>query len=182
MALDSPSTVLSTTPLTPKDPGHNYAETKHISFTYYEQTQSAAPFGYNFFVSLPPAYEIQPDRKWPLVVFLHGAGESQRGPNESYASLRHGVPKLILCYDRLIDGNEPTIAIPKASRLRGRSDKSGHSDLSIEPVPSHVCCIVAEEFITITPVLDMGESLPPSPKKKDLPLHKTMAMAGTPPS
>ncbi|KAF2141482.1 uncharacterized protein K452DRAFT_309232 [Aplosporella prunicola CBS 121167] len=144
----------------PLDPGHLYAETKHISFTFYEQTVSAAPYGYEFFVSVPPTYETQLDKSWPLVMFLHGAGESQRGPNESYACLRHGIPKIILCYDKLKGGAEPSIDIPLAPRLRGRNPNKGKNrgdaDLSSTPVSEDVCKIVAEEFVTVTPVLNMN--------------------------
>lgn len=41
---------------------------------------------------LPPAYETQPDTRWPLVLFLHGAGE--RGDNLELLNV-HGLPKLI---------------------------------------------------------------------------------------
>ncbi|KAJ9132441.1 Alpha/beta-hydrolase [Pleurostoma richardsiae] len=144
----------------PVEPGHPYAATKHISFSLYRQTVSAAPYGYDYFVSLPPKYESQPEKTWPLVLSLHGAGESQRGPNETFACLRHGIPKIILCYDRLKDGNEPAIDIPLASRLRGRNPNKGRNradaDLSTSPVPEEVCKVVAEEFVTLTPVLDMN--------------------------
>ncbi|OJD29594.1 phospholipase [Diplodia corticola] len=136
-----------------KDPGHEFAKTKHIPFLFAQQTVSAATFGYHFFLSLPPDYTALKDKQWPMVVFLHGAGESQRGPNESYACLRHGIPKIILCYDRLKDGSEPSVTIPMAERLRSRASKS---DLSATPVPPDVCCKVAEEFVTLTPVLDMA--------------------------
>ena len=95
------------------------------------------------------------------MIFLHGAGESQRGPNESYACLRHGVPKIILAYDKLMSGGEPAIDIPRPSRLRDRGPERGdnHSrasaDLSKTPVPAAVCRAVAEEFVTLTPVLDL---------------------------
>ncbi|KAJ9669627.1 hypothetical protein H2201_000010 [Coniosporium apollinis] len=142
-----------------KDPGHPYAKTSHISFTFHTQTPTSTPFGYDYFLSLPPSYDADPTKQWPLVLFLHGAGESQRGPNESYATLRHGVPKIILCYDRLKDGKEPSIEIPLAARLRGRNPNKGRgredADKSVVPVPKEVCDIVAEEFITVTPSLDM---------------------------
>ncbi|KAL1613900.1 hypothetical protein SLS54_010177 [Diplodia seriata] len=136
-----------------KDPGHAYANTKHIPFLFAQQTVSTATFGYDFFLSLPPNYTTLKDKQWPVVIFLHGAGESQRGPNESYACLRHGIPKIILCYDRLKDGSRPSVTIPMAERLRPRTPKS---DLSATPVPPDICCKVAEEFVTLTPVLDMG--------------------------
>ena len=107
---------------TAKDPGHPYAQTSHISFGFFNQPVSTSPFGYEHYVSLPPSYNSSTEKSWPLVLFLHGAGESQRGKNESYASLRHGVPKIILCYDKYKAGMpSPSIDIPLAPRLRGRN-------------------------------------------------------------
>ncbi|KAH7048507.1 Alpha/Beta hydrolase protein [Macrophomina phaseolina] len=150
-----PSTPLSDAFLKIKDPGHEYAKTNHIPFLFARQTLSSAPFGYDFFVSLPPGYTKDPEKEWPLVIFLHGAGESQRKSDESYPALRHGVSKIILCYDKLASGDAPIIQIPKAERLREGVSKSAKDDLSPTPVPPDVCRTVAEEFITLTPVLDM---------------------------
>ena len=145
----------------PKDPGHPYAQTSNIVFNFYDQPTSTALFGYEHYISLPPTYNTSPDKSWPLILFLHGAGESQRAKNESYASIRHGVPKIILCYDKYKSGmSAPSIDIPLAPRLRGRNPnkgKSGDADLSRTPVSSEVCRIVAEEFITVTPSLIMGK-------------------------
>lgn len=139
-----------------KNPGHSHAQTKHISFTFYSQATSPAPFGYEYFVALPPAYSSSSSKKWPLILFLHGAGESQRGVNESYASVRHGIPKVVLCYDRLMDGvDPPSIDVPRAPRMR-RAGTSG--DRSAESVSVEVCRLVAEEFVTVTPSLNMGRS------------------------
>ena len=86
------------------------------------------------------------------MLFLHGSGESQRTANSSYASIRHGIPKVILCYDRLKDGKDPpSIAIPRPGETR--QVKQG--DQSIEPVPAEVCRFVAENFITVTPSLNV---------------------------
>jgi predicted peptidase len=138
-----------------KDPGHPYAKTKHILFDFFDQRTSNASFGYEHYVSLPPAYDTDAARSWPMILFLHGAGESQRGTNESYASLRHGIPKVILCYDRLKDGKDPpSIDIPLAPRLR-KTKQVKQGDNSIEHVPAEVCTVVAENFITITPSLNM---------------------------
>ncbi|KAL1623036.1 hypothetical protein SLS56_008447 [Neofusicoccum ribis] len=95
----------------------------------------------------------QPEKQWPLIVFLHGAGESQQEPDESYACLRHGIPKIILCYDALMSGAAPQISIPKARRLRDQD--IGKPDRSATPVPPDVCRTVAEEFVTLTPVLNL---------------------------
>jgi hypothetical protein len=165
----------------PIDPGHPYSATKHISFQLYRQTVSAAPFGYEHYISLPPAYDQQPDKKWPLVVFLHGAGEAKRGPDESYACLRHGVPKIILCYDKLKSGETPAVDIPPRG---GRNPNAGREradgDLSATPVPEEVCKTVAEEFITLTPILDLSTSHFAHSKVPSLTLAKTRATAGTP--
>ena len=48
--------------------------------------------GYKYLLSLPEGYESDPAKKWPLLVFLHGAGE--RGDDLSLLN-KHGPPKLI---------------------------------------------------------------------------------------
>lgn len=87
---------------------------------------------------------------FPLV-----ADEFQRAPSEPYALLRHGIPKIVLSYDKLMDSEEPKIYIPLAPRLK-RSGRT--ADRSGESVREDVCKLVAEEFITITPSLNMGKS------------------------
>lgn len=138
----------------PKDPGHPHANTSHIYFKYFDQRKSNAPFGYEHFVSLPPTYDSDTTKQWPLILFLHGAGESQRGVNESYASIRHGIPKVILCYDKLKSGSDPSIDIPLAARIR-KSRQTRQGDKSVEPVDAEVCTTLAENFITVTPSLNM---------------------------
>ncbi|ETN41080.1 uncharacterized protein HMPREF1541_03015 [Cyphellophora europaea CBS 101466] len=138
----------------PKDPGHEYAKTEHIFFEYFDQRSSNAPFGYEHYVSLPPGYETEPEKRWPLVLFLHGAGESQRNANESYLSIRHGIPKVILCYDRVKSGKEPVISIPMANRLR-KTKQAKQGDLSETAVPPEVCTLLVENFITVSPSLNM---------------------------
>ncbi|KAI8626045.1 alpha/beta-hydrolase [Xylariaceae sp. FL1651] len=142
-----------------KDPGHPFAQSQHIPFSFFDQRKSNAPFGYEHYVSLPPAYETDPpEKKWPLILFLHGAGESQRGQNESYSSIRHGIPKIILCYDRMksepANDNAPSISIPRAERLR-KGKRIERVDKSDEPVLREVCELLAENFITVTPSLNM---------------------------
>lgn len=48
--------------------------------------------GYQYLLALPEGYEADPAKKWPLLVFLHGAGE--RGDNLELLK-KHGPPKLI---------------------------------------------------------------------------------------
>ncbi len=52
-----------------------------------------APDGHlHFWLYLPPDYQKQPGKSWPLLLFLHGAGE--RGSQLQQVK-RHGPPKLI---------------------------------------------------------------------------------------
>lgn len=142
-----------------KDPGYPYAQTKHIKFDFFDQRASNAPFGYEHFVSLPPDYDEDEGRTWPLILFLHGAGESQRGRNESFASIRHGIPKIILCYDKLKSRpdsfGDPWIDIPRPPGL-SKSKQPQSTDRSAETVPRETCALVAENFITVTPSLNMN--------------------------
>jgi predicted peptidase len=48
--------------------------------------------GYKYLLALPAKYEEDKAQRWPLIVFLHGAGE--RGDNLE-ALFKHGPPKLI---------------------------------------------------------------------------------------
>lgn len=48
--------------------------------------------GYPYLLSLPEGYQKDTDKKWPLLVFLHGAGE--RGNNLEKLK-KHGPPKLM---------------------------------------------------------------------------------------
>ena len=46
----------------------------------------------NYLLHLPPDYKAKGKQRWPLMIFLHGAGE--RGTNLS-AVTRHGPPKIV---------------------------------------------------------------------------------------
>lgn len=61
---------------------------------------------------LPAAYEPAADRRWPLLVFLHGAGE--RGTDLQLLT-KHGPPKL------LAGGSTLTAAEATAARLLGEN-------------------------------------------------------------
>lgn len=141
-----------------KHPGHPYARTKFVSFEFYDQRRSNAQFGYEHFVSLPPSYHEDSSREWPLIMFLHGSGESQRSPNESFSSIRHGIAKIILCYDKLragYHGTHSAIDIP-VPQQKCKNNHSKHGDKSAEPVSSETCTILAENFVTVTPALNMS--------------------------
>ena len=46
----------------------------------------------NFLLYTPPGYQPKGEKKWPLILFLHGAGE--RGTNLANVAI-HGPPKLV---------------------------------------------------------------------------------------
>jgi predicted peptidase len=48
--------------------------------------------GYDFLLSLPAGYQEKENKRWPLILFLHGSGE--RGANLALVA-KHGPPKLI---------------------------------------------------------------------------------------
>ena len=48
--------------------------------------------GYRYLLGLPEGYEAEAGKRWPLIVFLHGAGE--RGEDLNLLK-KHGPPKLI---------------------------------------------------------------------------------------
>ncbi len=50
------------------------------------------PVGYHYLLSLPKGYDSDGDKQWPLVLFLHGAGE--RGDDLEVVK-KHGPPKLV---------------------------------------------------------------------------------------
>lgn len=144
------------TPPAALDPGHSYAKTHHISFALYPQISSPMPVTYTYFLSLPPSYpSTSNSRGFPLLLFLHGAGESQQAPNTSYATLRHGVPKMILAYDLLRQREEAgeapgelVVDIPPPGQRKSK-------DSAVVPVNPECARIVAEKFITVSPSLDM---------------------------
>jgi predicted peptidase len=54
--------------------------------------------GYRYLLTLPDGYDAASDRLWPLLVFLHGAGE--RGDDLERLK-RHGPPKLVAAGQKL---------------------------------------------------------------------------------
>jgi predicted peptidase len=46
----------------------------------------------NYLLYLPRGYNVDPQKKWPLILFLHGAGE--RGDDLELVKI-HGIPKIV---------------------------------------------------------------------------------------
>lgn len=57
-----------------------------------QQTHHSMSFTLKYLVYLPPEYNSSAETKWPLILFLHGAGE--RGDSLNMVK-RHGPPKLV---------------------------------------------------------------------------------------
>lgn len=97
-----------------------------------EPTESIS-IGYQYLLSVPSDYdENNKDKKWPLLLFLHGAGESHP-PIEKI--LKHGPPKLVHAYSM------------NKSIINTSSDP--HCHLEVEQ-------FVAENFITCSPQVNSG--------------------------
>ncbi len=56
------------------------------------QTEITLTFKFNYLLYLPPGYQDDPDKQWPLILFLHGMGE--RGDDLELVKV-HGLPKRI---------------------------------------------------------------------------------------
>ncbi len=62
----------------------------HVTYMTSAQRQITRTGSYNYLLFLPKGYEAQ--EKWPMILFLHGAGE--RGSDLEYVK-RHGVSRIV---------------------------------------------------------------------------------------
>ena len=88
--------------------------------------------GYEYLLFLPKGYEAQADKKWPLILFLHGSGE--RGTNVWLVSV-HGPPKLV----------KPVVEAPKNETPEARAQR----ELAMKKL--------SENFIVISPQCPANE-------------------------
>ena len=51
---------------------------------------------FRYLLSLPPSYSEDLTKRWPLILFLHGSGES--GADLERVKI-HGIPRLVQVYD-----------------------------------------------------------------------------------
>jgi len=58
----------------------------------YLRAKSTQTFEVNYLIFLPQGYDRKAEKRWPLILFLHGAGE--RGTNLTLVA-RHGPPKIV---------------------------------------------------------------------------------------
>ncbi|CAF0922396.1 unnamed protein product [Didymodactylos carnosus] len=60
-----------------------------------KKLSNTLPFVYDYLLSLPPDYNNNNSVRWPLILFLHGAGEIG-SPIDKVKT--HGIPKLVQSY------------------------------------------------------------------------------------
>jgi predicted peptidase len=56
------------------------------------ESSGAGRVGYSYLLALPKGYALHGEKRWPLILFLHGSGE--RG-DDVWRVARHGPPKLL---------------------------------------------------------------------------------------
>src|SRR5689334_6008545 len=49
----------------------------------------------NYWLYLPPEYNAQPEKQWPLILFLHGFGERGDSLEDLELVKKHGLPKIL---------------------------------------------------------------------------------------
>jgi predicted peptidase len=82
--------------------------------------------GYDYLLFLPKGYDASAEKKWPLILFLHGAGE--RGTNVWLVSV-HGPPKLV----------KPVVPPAKGETDEARAQRESASKM------------LSENFIVVSP-------------------------------
>lgn len=100
------------------------------------QAQFSQKVEVGYLLYLPPGYEAKAARKWPLILFLHGAGE--RGTNLAVVAA-HGPPKLV-------KKNPP---VPKNETDAARQNREAATRL------------LAEKFIVVSPQCPPDQSWDP---------------------
>ncbi|KAJ3044825.1 hypothetical protein HDV00_000702 [Rhizophlyctis rosea] len=126
------------------------------------QNNSTAAIRYRYWLSVPPDYDKDETKRWPLMLFLHGAGESARGEGadallELEMVKMHGVPKLVCAYELLRSPNPPTPVIPQQPTRPPTSSRRKDTPPPLQPVTPSCATLVTESFITVSPQLNFSE-------------------------
>lgn len=125
--------------------------------------------GYRYYLSLPPTYT--PEAKYPLLIFLHGAGESARGPGEEQLERikKHGIPKIVESYSGGIPPfgniNVEESGKKKKSPRNNRGSDDEEVDGSTKPVSPKIAKQISENYITLSPQVDITNGYGWSPAK-----------------
>ena len=96
------------------------------------QTQSTKKTELGYLLYLPPGYDAKATKQWPVILFLHGAGE--RGTNLAQVAV-HGPPKLV----------KKVPPVPKTETDEARKSREAATKLA------------AENFIVVSPQCAVGE-------------------------
>ncbi len=97
------------------------------------QTQLNQKVELGYLLYLPPGYDAKAGKKWPLILFLHGAGE--RGTNLANVAF-HGPPKLV----------RKAPPVPKNEAEAARTNREAATKL------------LADTFVVVSPQCPSGES------------------------
>jgi predicted peptidase len=116
------------------------------------ETQTVATFegtvskkiGYQYLLSLPTGYDAAPDKRWPVLLFLHGAGE--RG-TDIWLVARHGPPKLIR--------GEVTAAVPAGPAATAGAATPAESP-EARAAREKAAALLKENFIVVSPQCPVG--------------------------
>lgn len=90
--------------------------------------------GYSYLLSLPEGYQARGEKTWPLILFLHGAGERGTDP---WVVAKHGPPKLIR-------GN-----VPDAAPTKGKAAPAETPEAAAKREQS--AKVLRETFIVVSP-------------------------------
>jgi predicted peptidase len=136
----------------------------------------------DYYLYLPEGYG-KDDKKWPLMMFLHGGGEGGKGPQDLPKVLKHGPPKI--CEEKKL----PFIVVSPQSRGMG-FPVDGLNALLDEVLANYKCdpdrvyltglsmggggtwqfaTAHPERFAAIVPICGAGNSPKDAAKLKDLP-------------
>ncbi len=113
---------------------------------YKSETKQPGIFPYRYLLSTPPSYQDNPNTHWPLLLYLHGSGESHS--NNIELAKMHGIPRLVQAYENLKNGK------PAPEKTQYRPEISPEDFDELPPVNLDCAKIIAEQFITVTPQVE----------------------------
>ena len=96
----------------------------------------------DYLLDLPADYEKTPDKKWPLIFFLHGSGE--RGSNVQKVAA-HGPPRLLGADADKIDHSD-------------KRNKDATDVVDVDEAKSKEAQAALKNFIVVSPQLSKSES------------------------
>ena len=126
-------------------------ETPTISFLLKKKANLPDLTSFRYLLSVPPTYSEDNSKHWPLLLFLHGSGESG---DDIELIKNHGVPRLVQVYENLKNGklskDDLITENPKTEVLQEKD--SSHKP--VMPINLECAKTVAENFITLSPQVD----------------------------